>query len=438
MKILIIGLTSTALGGMEYGNLGNYAIMEPFIEQLKFFFPSAQIKTSIQMSDSFCKKLDIKSLRNKRFWSYGYYTASRTLADIFKVVLCKILAIFKINASFLLKSSMLLRELYEADLVIDFSGDIYGENASWNRFLESNARLFFCRLLKKKTAMLIGSPGPFQTIWRQAIAKKTLKKIDLLTNREPISTMLLEYIGIKGNHIVTTACPSVLFEPEDSAFIRQSIEKEQLKTDGKPTVGLIICGWNMPKAPYNKWPRENAEYLNFIALIKHLIDDLGLRVCLMSHQNAVDQNFNLIKGNDHRIIDQLMSLLESDYGTDSLFTLKGLYTAAQSKSIIANFDILISGRIHGAVQGLSQFIPTMIIDYGHEPKAHKLRGFAKIYGVEDYICNPAEKENMIKVVDSLWEQRDSIRKHLSDRVPVVKAAAIKNFTLLQDIVENRM
>jgi polysaccharide pyruvyl transferase WcaK-like protein len=39
--------------------------------------------------------------------------------------------------------------------------------------------------------------------------------------------------------------------------------------------------------------------------------------------------------------------------------------------------MLVSGRVHG----LSQHVPTVIIDY--EPKAHKIMGFAK---VEEYVA----------------------------------------------------
>ena len=63
---------------------------------------------------------------------------------------------------------------------------------------------------------------------------------------------------------------------------------------------------------------------------------------------------------------------------DSVSLLEGVYTPGQTKAIIANFDMVISGRVHGAIAALSQCIPTVIIDYGHEPKAHKLRATHKL------------------------------------------------------------
>jgi hypothetical protein len=81
MKIFIMGLTSSRLGGMEYHNLGNYAIMEPFIIYLQKTFPNSQISTSIQMSDDFCEKFNINSLHDKRFWTYEFKTAFETAKE---------------------------------------------------------------------------------------------------------------------------------------------------------------------------------------------------------------------------------------------------------------------------------------------------------------------------------------------------------------------
>ena len=67
MNILIIGLCSSKLGGMEHHNLGNYIIMEPFIKVMRETFPDANIATSIQMSDDFCSRWDIRCLRDQRF-----------------------------------------------------------------------------------------------------------------------------------------------------------------------------------------------------------------------------------------------------------------------------------------------------------------------------------------------------------------------------------
>lgn len=44
MNILLIGQCSLHWGRMEFGNIGNYYIIEPFIRELHQTFPAAKIK----------------------------------------------------------------------------------------------------------------------------------------------------------------------------------------------------------------------------------------------------------------------------------------------------------------------------------------------------------------------------------------------------------
>ncbi|MBE0447463.1 MAG: polysaccharide pyruvyl transferase family protein [Actinobacteria bacterium] len=431
-RIFLAGLTSGKLGGMEYHNLGNYVIMEPLIKLMREEFPNSDIITSIQMSDEFCKTFDIVSKRDERFFTYGLKTALTTLADIAKLTAWAIFKyVTRLDLGVLVRSSKLLNEIYRADIVIDFSGDLFGDNSKFNAFLEACAELLFAKVLGKPTAMIIGSPGPFRSTWRFVLAKFVMQRIDLITTREPLSKDFLEYIGIRDN-VTSTACPSFLFEKKRETEVEEDLKFEGLLDQkDKPLVGLILCGWNMREGPFNKWPREDTEYVPFIELINYLIDNLNVRVCIMSHQNATNGDGEIVTGNDHRIINQLMSSIQGKYSAKEVFTLKGIYDAAASKTIIGQFDMLISGRVHGAVQGLSQYIPTAIINYGHEPKAHKLRGFAKLADIEQYVCDPNSSSDMINKVDALWKAREFVKRHLELQAPKIQELARENFKLMR-------
>jgi colanic acid/amylovoran biosynthesis protein len=286
-------------------------------------------------------------------------------------------------------------------------------------------------MMKKKTAMIIGSPGPFSSFWRQWIAKQILPRLSLITNREPLSTSMLSYIGIKGNHIHTTACPSVLFESASEESMKSCEDYSVIFEDKRPTIGLILCGWNMPKGPYSRWPREDWEFKSFVQLVSHLKRNTNYRICLMSHQNSTTSAGSLCKGNDHRILEKLIELLGDVYDGEQVFTLKGLYDAAQSKAIIGQFDLLVSGRIHGAVQGLSQCIPAVILDYGHEPKAHKLIGFSMVYDTVNLVVDPRDGDNMCNKVEEVIARKEMLTDHIKLRLPMVVAGANLNFALLK-------
>lgn len=430
MKIFVTGLTSSALGTMESHNLGNYIIVEPLFSLLRATFPSARIATSIQMADAFYERHKLIGCRDSRFCTYGLRTGVATALDALRIL------IWRVSRIDSLLDSPLLREIFQADLVIDFSGDIYGDNASWARFLEANMRLAFAYSLKKQVAMIVGSPGPFSTLWRLVVAKKMLAKLSLLTNREPLSTAMLAYVGIGGPQVYSTACPSVFFSPAPIAELPENEDFSQVFEHKTPIIGVILCGWNMPVGPHSRWPRDDSEFDVFVHLIEHLLLTTPFRICLMSHQNATLLDGRLIKGNDHRLIDRLLELLRRRHHDERVFALCGLYDAAQSKTIIGAFHILISGRVHGAVQGLSQGIPTAIIDYGHQPRAHKLDGFATVYGISQYVCDPADISQSKEVVSRLLANRSLVQEHLRLRVDKVKQLATKNFALLKSIAQD--
>ena len=123
---------------------------------------------------------------------------------------------------------------------------------------------------------------------------------------------------------------------------------------------------------------------------------------------------------------------------DFVFLLDGLYSPAETKAIISNFDMLISGRVHAAVAGLSQNIPTTIIDYGHEPKAHKLMGFAEVAGVRDYVANPRDLQDMREKVDKCWNNRNEIRSFLEERNIVIRDKIREQFDLLKTIFDENI
>ena len=95
--------------------------------------------------------------------------------------------------------------------------------------------------------------------------------------------------------------------------------------------------------------------------------------------------------------------------------------------------MLISGRIHGAIAGLSQNVPTVIIDYGHGPKAHKLRGFARLMQVEEYVADPADETDLVHKISSCWSKRELIKKHLENHIPLLQDSARENFNILREL-----
>ncbi|MFW6226909.1 MAG: polysaccharide pyruvyl transferase family protein, partial [Bacteroidota bacterium] len=402
--IFLTGLTSSTLGGMEFGNLGNYAVIEPFIEGLKKEFPDHQIYTTIQLSDKFCSTYQITSLRNPRFYTYGFATAKETINDFIRLFTYKYLGwIFASRKDLILLKSALLKNIHQADFVIDFSGDVFGDNAKYNVFLEGVAKIIISKGLGKKVFMVASSPGPFNKFWQQLFGLKTLRKVSLIINREDISSQRLLSYGLSSDKVITTACPSFNF----TCDYQIPLDKYCKIKPNLPTVGIIISGWNMPEDSYHKVPRKKEELTVFLKLIEHIHNTYECNVVLMSHAHKFQPQTGMKQGNDFYISKQLFEEAQVELKSDRLFLFEEILEAKDTKAIISNLDFLVSGRLHGAVSGFSQYIPTLVVNYGNGPKPLKLKGFVDLIGVPECLCEPNNLNQLKTTFDELWNNKEA-------------------------------
>lgn len=434
MNILVIGQCTLHWGRMEFGNIGNYYIIEPFMRELHANFPGCTIRTTMQMSQRFCDAEKVEVLPMSLY--YGWVPDE--LAGVRKEL--ELSEGFKATGT-LVSSTPYLEAVQWADLVIDFSGDIWGDNANFlgaDRFLIGLLKDRIAMNMGKKVVMLAGSPGPFSEPATRELAKQVYADFDLVTNREPISTSLLVEEGFDVSRTVSLACPAFLFEPATGPEVDALLQREGLAREGreKPLVGFILCGWNFEQGPFDKWPRDDADYIKFAEAVEYLTETLGARVCLMSHSNGFDvppAPFVLKHGRDYPIIKQLQKVLQDRGIARDVFALDGIYDTWQTKAIIGRFDMLVSGRVHAAVSGLSQCVPTVVVDYGHEPKAHKLVGFATVAGAREYVADPSCAGDLIARITACWNEREAYHQRLQQKIPEVKATARRNFSLLKDL-----
>lgn len=438
MTILIIGQTTLHWGRMEFGNIGNYYIIEPFMRELHSNFPGVNIKTTLQMSERFCEDEKVEVVPMELY----YDLASDNNLDIAKKEI-QLVEEFLKNGEFS-ETTLYIDEVLSADIIIDFSGDIWGDNANFlgkDRFEVGLYKDMIAQKLGKPIFMVAGSPGPFNDERTKQLAKIVFKNFTAVTNREPISSIVLKENGFDTTNITDLACPAFLFEPAKGENIDKLISEEKIIIKERPTVGFIICGWNFLEGPFDKWPRNDSDYEVFAKAVEYINNELGARVCLMSHSNGFPippAEFKLIHGRDYPIIKQLQKVLNDRGIAKDVFALDGVYDAWTTKAIISNFDMLVSGRVHATVAGFSQCVPTVVIDYGHEPKAHKLQGFAIVAGQEMYVSDPSKESDLINKIKDCWKNRESVKIDLKKRIPIVKEKAKENFRLIKRFVNEEM
>lgn len=421
-RIMIIGQCSLQWGRMEFGNIGNFYIVDPMFAQLRRVFPDAIIKTTMQFSKEFCDKYEIETLPLEEYYDFtsehNLENARQEYEEVLKGELCK---------------SAYVEEVKQSDMIIDFSGDIWGDNADFlgkDRFETGLYKDMTAQLLKP-TVMIAGSPGPFRN-HEIDFVKKVFSGFSLVINREPVSSFLLRQMNFDMTKVRMYPCPSFLFQgkKQNADFILKS----QNHDESKIKIGMMLCGWNFERGPFDLWPRRDDEYQRFVDLVKTVGEKFNAHFYIMSHANGFDippAPFELKHGRDYPIAKQFSRILQENAIQD-VTLLDGVYDPWTTKGIISQFDVLISGRMHGAVAGISQNIPTVIIDYGHEPKAHKLAGFAEVAEMENYIANPNDTNDLILKATMCITNRAQIRKDLERKMEKIKAEAKEQFDILNN------
>jgi colanic acid/amylovoran biosynthesis protein len=334
-----------------------------------------------------------------------------------------------------------MKYVKSADVVIQFDGDIWGDNADFigsDRFMVGLLKSITMQNLNENIYMIAGSPGPFDKYSSiLPIIKKVYGNFKMVTNRESISTEKLTNLQFPLNNTKTLPCPSFLFK--SNTPIKQTeliLENENLfnihKNDEINLIGFVLCGWNMPCGPYNKEKREDDEFEEFVKFTKFILDNYqNTHIVFISHNNAFEKDpFKLKRGRDFKIVSQLYSILKlSNYENINRITLlNGVYTAHETKSIINQMDFMISGRLHGCVAALTSYIPTLMISYNNGPPSHKLEGFSKFIDLEHYISKPISKD-METTWKCLFENSENIRNTLKKNIPITKKLALENFEI---------
>lgn len=433
MRILVIGQCTVHWGRLEFGNIGNYYITETTFRELHRVFPNAEIVTTFQMTDEFCDCERITCLPMELFYSWSEKDLPLALEEYG-------IAEFYSTTGILIKETPFIKELLQTDLVLDFSGELWGDHAKpvgENRFLIGLLKDRTAQLLGKKTVLLAGSQGPFSNPAIKSFAKEVFRNFDIVLNREASSVELLKENGFDVSKVRNFTDPAFLFEPFKRNKVENILLDEGIVNGDRPIVGFILCGFNMLEGPYDKWPRRDDEFMQFAEAVEFIINKLGTKVITFSHQNGFElpPNFKLINGRDYPYAQRLHDYVieRGNVNPEYIHCIAKPYLPKEIKAIIKEMDMLISGRIHGFVAGVSQFIPTVIINRGHGPVSKRNIGFTKSVGFEDFLCDPRDVNDIVNKIDKCWTNRTALKETLKQKIPVVQKTAHELFDSLTEL-----
>lgn len=233
------------------------------------------------------------------------------------------------------------------------------------------------------------SVGPFEACphVRDRMAVH-LRKLSLITAREPITYAYLRELGCKENTVLVA----------DPAFaMKPSIEKSYIEhRENKLTVGVNVSELALRQVHKG----DAAGYENgreaLANAIKAIVGMKNVRVLLVPHVTGYGCLFD-----DHVFMRELLhdvagriQLLPSGLG------------AQKTKAVLAACDLVVAARMHCAVGALSVGVPTLMLTY-----SRKGPGMSRyVYGSDDYAValNEISPEILLEKVRWMLERRTAI------------------------------
>ena len=429
------------MGVMER-QLGNMAILIPMLEQIQNRFPGVQMVTSLQISQEFCSAHQICSLDIPAMYKPNIWAGFVSLFDWLRSRFFRLLEdIFRVKAKFLLKGRK-FKHLLECDLYLDFSGDTYGDIAYWGHFIKHSIDLSTIHNLRIPIMLYAQSPGPFSSWLRRSVGRKILNQIQVITIRESEAYRNVNRLRIDCP-VIQTACPAWSLKPAPVEQVRAIVSAEGFRFFIHPLVGVNLTGFNFAEnlttSDKYKSRRPVNQITPVIEVIGYLLDELKVNVVIIPHVYRLNTEGKMIPGPDGQLSEQVYQMVNNSsiQNKERLMFIRGSYKVDEVKALIGQTDLMIAGRLHAGVGGMSQGIPTVLMAYS--PKHH---GFAQLAGLENYVSNTFrgsfDKADIIHKVEHLWENRTEISKQILERMDHINELISLNQEVLAGLLASHI
>jgi len=366
-------------------------------------------------------------------WPYpsGLWAGLRTAPPLIKCAFWRLFRRLDLGTQILVNDRR-LNAYYNADVVLTVGGDTltedYGNCGFWSNF----SNLLFGLLLDKPVVIYAETIGPFKRRYNRIIARFLLNKAKLITLRDNASERIVCQLGVSNPAIYVTADSAFLLESAPFDRVKDICSLEGLPVGQRPIIG-ISPSYLIPRygSDHTLTPQESYElYAKLMSQIAdYLVESLNAVVLFVPHV-IIPRRASPV--DDRTVANDIRKLSRR---RDRIFSIKGDYSAEETKGIIGICDLFISSRMHTAIASTSLKIPTIAIAYSH--KTHGIIG--EMVGCKKYVLDMKELsyESLVSTIDTAWANRAEIREKLEARMPTIKQKALENAELVFELIERQ-
>ena len=320
-------------------------------------------------------------------------------------------------------------EYYNADLVVDLSGDGYSDAETPLATILHSIHLFPALMSRKTTIICAQSMGPFRTRFTRALARWILNRTDIITTREDVSKDYLREIGVK-TPLFVTADFAFLLPVLGSDRIRTIMASLRIPVSDNPIIGIsassTVARWAFPEM--HSHDQKHRAYIRVMARFSdYLVENLCAAIIYVPHA------IGPLEVDDRLVQRDIIALMKHP---DNVYPLEEEYLPEELKGIIGQCDLFIGARMHSLIAATSMGVPTIALAYSH--KCHGVIG--QMLDLDDYIIDVRQfdttqlVQKLVEKTHSLWQNKAKIRTDLKNIVPLVQQRARRNTELLLGII----
>ncbi len=364
-QILIVNLHSAL-------NLGDDAILQVTLEQLRKIYPHAQITLAANHPESW-RRFGLTVCGSLTTWLASVQDGRWRLhpnglfwTPLFLAWACLLYRAFgkKVLPSDA-EQARLIAEYYAADLVFSCGGGNFSAHGALRPFFWwALLALAFPAGLGKPVIMLPQSFGPIEGGLQRLAARAVFAKTRVIMAREPLSEQFLRrQLGLQ---------KTVLLFP-DLAFGLADVQPQlphNLETiQGRLKVGVTLMDRGAQTVSFHGQAAYEAAMLG---LLRWLIEEKQAHIYLFVQCTGPGRD------HDDRAITQRMACALNEHASQ-ITVLQDFHSAPEIKAAYAAMDCVIGTRMHTGILALSAGTPTILI--GYQPKT---RGVMEALGLQDY------------------------------------------------------
>lgn len=224
-----------------------------------------------------------------------------------------------------------------------------------------------------------------------------LKGFDLITARETLSYNCLKKIN---PNTVLVADPAFTLDKKELPLPNGFVEGNTVGINVSPLINDYVDG-------------ENIILDNYVELIKHIIADTDMNVCLIPH---VVWSYN----DDFKPINTLYGMFKD---TGRVIKLED-HNCEELKGYISRCRFFVGARTHATIAAYSTCVPTLVVGY-----SVKSKGIAKdLFGTDENYVIPVQSMNnqddLKNAFDYIYKNEKEIKNKLTSIMPEYKEKAL--------------